>query len=396
MSIDSDVCVMPYREALVMHNAEQVGTLIRDGLGKNISFKKLEELAKEYGYANCTHALDATKSLEKLDGNEQQQKNFLEVAFFIETRLQQHIDKNEHFLFRRQTNLPFRVEYDPTTKRTFIHTRQLVGKGFHKKTKKSYEYDRVNPQLIAHSVAKGKGDEETAKFAIFKDVPNVLKTRGISHYTDPKGQEKVSYKTLLHTLGEINEQLAKKLTTDEAFQVALDVINGVKGMHDLGYIHRDLHPGNIFVNKVNGNISANIGDLGQAESVQNVKGKHPCAYPLYNPPEILSKNISKIDYQKAESFSLGLILYEVVFKTKAAWFKKNFFSGIKNMKKKKKAKNHEKLCKEIKSERKKIEKLTKGKSSSKETRLQNVVRKLLHQDFKKRFTVTQAQEFLKA
>ena len=90
-------------------------------------------------------------------------------------------------------------------------------------------------------------------------------------------------------------------------------------IHNANIIHRDLIPGNIFINTNNYNYSIKIGDFGisnKLETNQNftytMKGRGN--YP-YMPPEIIEGCKSEIT-NKVDIYSLGCIIYELFTKRK--------------------------------------------------------------------------------
>jgi NIMA (never in mitosis gene a)-related kinase len=114
--------------------------------------------------------------------------------------------------------------------------------------------------------------------------------------------------------GDLDQQLNKQKKKKEYFKENL-IINwlvqtclGLKHIHYLHVIHRDIKPQNIFLTK-NGIIK--IGDFGISKVLEkNEKDTSTCiGTPLYMPPEII--NHQKYDY-KVDVWSLGVTFFELI------------------------------------------------------------------------------------
>jgi serine/threonine protein kinase len=381
-------------DALVMHSQSQVGKLIHEGLGKTLTFKQLEELAQEYGYTPLLNALEATQNMTKLDGRVDLQNNLLETSLYIETSLQKHLAKNENRMQRGVTGQFFTLEHDPVTHRTFIHTEEEIGKGVHKATRLSYEYHLKNPLLIANSITDEECSAEIGKFKLFQGVKNVLQARSITTYLDKNGKKKTSFKTPLYNLGPISQgKAAQNLLSHEKFQVAVDILTGLNGIHQKGYIHRDVHPGNIFVYQNKGQTGASIGDFGTTNTEDAVKGLRPNSYTLYNPPEAFT-NLHAVHYQKAEGFSAAVVIYELLFTKELPWTPGAFFHNIDGLPQDVKLKNQAAMKQALEKERLRLKSTIDPKNTREENLLREVLCNLLHQNVDERMTVAQALHLL--
>ena len=104
----------------------------------------------------------------------------------------------------------------------------------------------------------------------------------------------------------------KGIEEDIIKKIVLQICNGLKEIHNANIVHRDLIPGNIFINT--NNYSIKIGDFGissKLETNQNftytMKGTGNFSYM---PPEIIEGCKSKIT-NKVDIYSLGCIIYEL-------------------------------------------------------------------------------------
>lgn len=88
------------------------------------------------------------------------------------------------------------------------------------------------------------------------------------------------------------------------WQVAYDILKGLKILHDNKIIHRDIKPANVFF--VNG--TAKIGDLNVSKVMEGNFANTQTGTPYYTSPEIW--NNQRYD-GKCDIWSLGCLLYEL-------------------------------------------------------------------------------------
>jgi len=106
--------------------------------------------------------------------------------------------------------------------------------------------------------------------------------------------------------------LDNKPTFEEKKNICLQIVNGIKYIHENEVLHRDLKPGNIFISCNN---DIKIGDFGLAVNVYNLNYSEEVGTIGYMAPEILKGEIYSYE---ADLYSLGVIILEVFcnFKTK--------------------------------------------------------------------------------
>src|ERR1051325_2878789 len=101
------------------------------------------------------------------------------------------------------------------------------------------------------------------------------------------------------------KQTVNSITWKQRIDKVYDISLALKDIHSHGLIHKDLHPGNIFINST----FAFIGDFGlcmpanETSSNSNVYGIVP-----YMAPEILCKNQYTL---ASDVYSLGIIINEI-------------------------------------------------------------------------------------
>lgn len=109
-----------------------------------------------------------------------------------------------------------------------------------------------------------------------------------------------------------------KLTLEQADDLARGILEGVAVAHHAGLIHRDLKPANILLGTTGGALVPKITDFGLAKLVEGEDGGGHLATrsgmsmgtPAYMAPEQI-ESAKGVD-QRADVFSLGAILYELV------------------------------------------------------------------------------------
>jgi serine/threonine protein kinase len=71
-------------------------------------------------------------------------------------------------------------------------------------------------------------------------------------------------------------------SVDEITQICVNVLKGLNALHELGYVHRDLTPYNILIDK---DLNVKICDLGNSGSIFGSDSMHPRTPYYYFPPE---------------------------------------------------------------------------------------------------------------
>lgn len=116
----------------------------------------------------------------------------------------------------------------------------------------------------------------------------------------------------------------QRLTFEQCDALARGIFAGMEAAHEAGLIHRDLKPANILCSIANGQLIPKIADFGLAKIVGDESGAAaPSATksgttmgtPSYMAPEQI-RAANKVD-RRADLFSLGAILYEMVCGRKA-------------------------------------------------------------------------------
>ena len=110
--------------------------------------------------------------------------------------------------------------------------------------------------------------------------------------------------------GDLQGLTKKKISKNHKFnenfiwQVAYDILRGLKVLHSNKIIHRDIKPANIFF--VNG--VAKLGDLNVSKVMEGKFAMTQTGTPYYTSPEIW--NNKQYDY-RCDIWSLGCVIYEL-------------------------------------------------------------------------------------
>mmetsp|Transcript_10170 Transcript_10170/g.13442 ORF Transcript_10170/g.13442 Transcript_10170/m.13442 type:complete len:709 (-) Transcript_10170:97-2223(-) len=112
----------------------------------------------------------------------------------------------------------------------------------------------------------------------------------------------------------LNEMIKrrKRLTEPEAAFFMDQMVEGVKYIHSLQVIHRDLKLGNLFLDK---NMRIKVGDLGLATRLEapDEKRKTICGTPNYIAPEVIQNDKSKRGPSfEVDIWSMGVVLYTIL------------------------------------------------------------------------------------
>lgn len=102
----------------------------------------------------------------------------------------------------------------------------------------------------------------------------------------------------------------QQLSIEEAVRIAQEVAEGLSAAHELGIVHRDVKPGNILIESVDGR--ARLTDFGLAHAAGNAgmtQSGEVVGTPQYMSPEQVEGR--KVDH-RSDLFSLGAVLYRLL------------------------------------------------------------------------------------
>ena len=101
------------------------------------------------------------------------------------------------------------------------------------------------------------------------------------------------------------------LSLRQRIELLVRICEGVQHAHQKGVIHRDLKPGNLLVDEVDGRALPKIIDFGIATASSMAAGREVAGTPDYMSPEQAGGDQSLVD-TRSDVYSLGVVLYEVL------------------------------------------------------------------------------------
>lgn len=240
---------------------------------------------------------------------------------FIQKKAQTYFSK-KIWLIKPQKGLPFPIEKDVTTGNIFIHLKgkegAFIGKGSHKIVSKSILYND-KPCIVARCEIDQPGEYEAQVMDTMRGLRGV-----VQKYAYIKRSPKTSELYIQYcNMGCAQRILSGDLRIEDKDLLSLmeDLLVGLKGMHERGYIHRDLKRENIFLHSSKGKLHAMLGDLGFALQMDYplYPKKHICIPDPHCAPETLLRSNHMLDRSLAESYSLGVIFHILLFNQHPAW-----------------------------------------------------------------------------
>jgi len=110
--------------------------------------------------------------------------------------------------------------------------------------------------------------------------------------------------------GSLRERLDAGLGVTDALEIARDIASGLSYAHEMGFVHRDVKPGNILFRN---NGSAVLADFGIAKAIKSVStmtmAGNAIGTPDYMSPEQAQANL--VD-GRTDLYSLGAVLFEML------------------------------------------------------------------------------------
>ncbi|RHZ46841.1 hypothetical protein Glove_606g176 [Diversispora epigaea] len=178
----------------------------------------------------------------------------------------------------------------------------------------SWNYETKNWNRSLNQVVCLKSlDKSTDKNEFLQEIKNQLKFRGknaIAIYGITKNPTKNEYVIVMNyarygSLRKLLNQTFKELTWREKIEILLTIVNGLANIHEMGFMHKDFHSGNI----VNQNLTRSyITDFGLCKPVSEKNPEKVYGIIPYMAPETLNRGEY---FQASDIFSFGMIMLEV-------------------------------------------------------------------------------------
>lgn len=224
------------------------------------------------------------------------------------------------FSIAANDELPCPIQKDPKTGALFIHLKgrkgAFIGQGANKVVTKSILYGK-KPRIVARCESSQDGKLESSVLERMHDLRGVVQSIAYIPLSDRSSEIFLEY----YPCGSLDRvaQGSIQIRDADVFSIMKDLIIGLKGMHDRGYIHRDIKRANIYLYREKGKLHGILGDLGLCLNITLFPDKR-IAVPNPNcSPEVLLKKNSEIDRRKAETYSLGTIFYLIIFQKSCRW-----------------------------------------------------------------------------
>lgn len=312
---------------------KQLGTFLNNGIEHSHSdLLKLQEIAHSLNSNSLLNAIHATYDFKKIRHRlGLSTGEFLQIAFYIETTLKNHIKHKQYYIPKNRSGLPRGLEYDPASKTTFIildgTKSAFLGEGAKKTAYKSIEYKDAKVSVVARAE---QADEMEREFIItrkLKGAPGLFEVKGFGHHTK-NGKKYTTIYSKLYTSGNLRTIFKKRIrfTTIEKMTIALNILQGLKSMHERGIVHRDFGAKNFFVSihkgKAPRHIEAVIADFGWSNFVKDMAHKKAQAnYRNIAPEGFFLEKMHPSHYFATDVYAVGLVLYQLFYEEKASWQK---------------------------------------------------------------------------
>ncbi len=277
-------------------------------------------------------AKKAAKSCLQLVPNAKKRaREFLKIAFFIETELKHYIAQEKYYLNTDETKLLYPIEYDPKTHLTFIHLGSLLGSGADKFVTKSILYDAKTPKLVAKLIQK-ESEQAGREIDILKKLkgfPGVVQLIAVTK-NRTSGTDYVSLFCDYYFPGSLAKVMNDKsysFSLKEKMLIAFDILKGLDAVESLQLTHRDLKKENYLIDIAKGKkgkryIHVVIADFGNATPIGEASGIKSQLTSLYSAPEgILFYQLKGAAYYKTDLFAAGCVLFRLFYERKPLWQK---------------------------------------------------------------------------
>jgi len=200
---------------------------------------------------------------------------------------------------------------DPHTKKRYERGRFLGKGGFAKcyELKDTATNEVVAGKIVPKSLLTKTHQKEkmSQEIRLHKNLSHVYVVKLFSYFEDPNFVYVILELCRKRSLMELHKR-RKAITEPETRYFMHQLLSGVKYLHEIKIIHRDLKLGNVFLND---NMEVKIGDFGLATKVDydGERKRTLCGTPNYIAPEVLGK---KGHSYEVDVWSLGCILYTLL------------------------------------------------------------------------------------
>jgi hypothetical protein len=215
---------------------------------------------------------------------------------------------------------PCAIQRDPQTGRIYIHLEgkegALIGVGGFKRVTQSILYGQ-RPELVARCCGWGSLVREAEILSKLNASPGIVHMK--SFFGSPQGY--CSLVLEYYNAGCLRgiQEKTLEISKHELLPIFRELIIGLKNLHAAGYVHRDLHRGNVLFRRTNGVLHAALTDFGLALRMDEEPDAKVSVQGASCPPEALLKGNRSLDRRRSEAYSLGILLYYVLFHERPSW-----------------------------------------------------------------------------
>lgn len=169
---------------------------------------------------------------------------------FIEHDFFKFIVQDQYYLQSEVTGLPYDLEYDRETGLFFIHLKKFIGAGSVKSVTLSILYGIENPRVVATAIAK-PGSDILFELAVVRELQHIDRVYHVIAITENQVGDKVenSIITTYYEGGELTQEKKSRFSFKEKVSLAKDLMEALKGAHEAGFVHEDIHDGNTLLEK---------------------------------------------------------------------------------------------------------------------------------------------------
>lgn len=261
--------------------------------------------------------------------------HILQTTKFIESKLPRLIKQKKYYFSKRNTSLPYALEYDPKVKSTYIlleGKKAMLGEGRKKVVTKAIRYSRKRPKVVARAVQTLPMAQELKMTKLLQGKKGVFEVLGITKRR-ARGKTYHTIYSPVYKHGTFRALFKKgrHFSLYEKSKMAYHIMQGIESLHKRGIVHRDLGARNYLIKLPKGERGkrqavACIADLGRAIHAKRlVKGDSVQGTPSYIAPEGLDlRKLKAKDYFATDIYAIGCVMYELFYEKTFPWHSKAF------------------------------------------------------------------------
>jgi serine/threonine protein kinase len=325
--------------ALKKKQYTHLGRYMRNKLGKKITLHELKRIARRTHSKKLLNAVRATQhfSWEKKNLH-MKRSQFLQLAFFIETKVPRYVHKKQYHVRRKKSGLRNTIQVDRKTGRRFIQFDHkpwaFIGEGAKKKVLKALQYGKKHSRTVACAIQKRSMMNEKRMIKQLGGSPGIFHLRGFCKHKRAKRVITTIY-SKRYRPGSLQDILERheKLTFREKVKIARDILRGLATMHKKGIVHRDLAAKNFLVQLDKGRpghrrVKAVVADLGRAVKAKKLKKNLVHATRRYTAPEgLYLKKMRNSKYYATDCYAIGSTIAWLVYGKEPSWIKRSYGKG---------------------------------------------------------------------